>query len=98
MAIVLPGVIISDDNLPDLNDEYMDNNYNLSVTTSNYGNNNSMHGNDTVTKDANNSAAMMQQFFAKAATYATFKVGNFLQKYYFPVFIPIGVLGRSYIL
>lgn len=33
-------------------------------------------------------------FFAKAQTFGTFKVGNFLQKYYFPVFIPIGVMGE----
>ena len=90
MAILLPGAFTSDNNnnmteTITLNNEHADNKYNLSNTTGSYG--------DTTVAMGDDSNAQML-FFAKAETYGTFKVGNCLQKYYFPIFIPIGVLGK----
>ena len=51
---------------------------NSSVTTSNHG----------------DAMEAQRLFMTKASTYTSFKIGNFLQKYYFPVFIPIGVIGK----
>ena len=63
---------------------YVDNGHDHFGTT--IGHNNK---NNSVSKEE-----AQAEFFARAASYTTYKIGNFLQKYYFPVFIPIGVIGK----
>ena len=87
MATYLPGTfgLTSTESSTEKMNENLENDdfKNVSLTMSNHGN-------------AMNQSEAQHLFMAKASTYTSFKVGNFLQKYYFPVFIPIGVKGKCY--
>ena len=85
MATYLPGAFgltLTESSTEKINENLENDDFrNVSLTMSNHGN-------------AMNQSEAQHLFMAKASTYTSFKVGNFLQKYYFPVFIPIGVIGK----
>ena len=87
MATFLPGAFgltLIESSTETMNENLENGDFkNASLTMSNHDN-------------AMNQSEAQHLFMAKASTYTSFKVGNFLQKYYFPVFIPIGVIGKCF--